>query len=736
MMTFVTGKKGITTLTVALVGLAAFAAADGPPSRLAVDTAPSNAQTDVSQTATAPQTALAINAPILDADASMLGFQAALTDNLGDPLPGPTVDLVFNLYEVGGIASLEMVAMPAVPMIGGIVNTQIAFDPNNFDGTGRELGVSVDGGAELTPRIALSASPYAFRVNRVENEELTDHVELGDATTDGSLTVFATQSGSRAIHLDGSISRLSMFDLVGGDELVRLSARTFGTIDLWDGAGQNTAEMTAGSSGARLTLRNSTDDTTIVLNAETANVASQSIIEVLDDVPSGDPLIRMSGHGWGGWLNAWDENGELSLRLGSANSSGGFLMAQTGIGGTGVLIDGDDAGDAGGLIALQRISGQNVFRTITLDADQGDGAAYVKLSDGTQQRIILDADGSGGGAGFNMYNSQTVETVRIDADDDDAGTLAMFDGTGTGTVFVDADDGTGARLSLGNSASDETIQLNADDGNGARIAIRNNASTDTITLNADDGDTGARLTLFDGTQETIRLDGKGGGGGGGILLKNSVGTVTIELDADETDDPAIRLRDTAGSPRIVMKATEQVGQGASMFLYNAAGDATIELDAEFNGNGRVITQELQITGGADLSEQFDIGDDTNDIAPGTVVCIDPKRPGKLNICPSAYDRKIAGIVSGAGGVRTGMLMGQVGTSADGKYPVALTGRVFVRADISNGTIEPGDLLTSSTKLGHAMKVTDHQKAQGAILGKAMTAIDKETGLVLVLVSLQ
>jgi hypothetical protein len=62
--------------------------------------------------------------------------------------------------------------------------------------------------------------------------------------------------------------------------------------------------------------------------------------------------------------------------------------------------------------------------------------------------------------------------------------------------------------------------------------------------------------------------------------------------------------------------------------------------------------------------------------------------------------------------------------------------VFVRADASNGAIEPGDLLTSSSIPGHAMKVTDHAKAQGAILGKAMTGLSEGKGMVLVLVTLQ
>jgi hypothetical protein len=68
--------------------------------------------------------------------------------------------------------------------------------------------------------------------------------------------------------------------------------------------------------------------------------------------------------------------------------------------------------------------------------------------------------------------------------------------------------------------------------------------------------------------------------------------------------------------------------------------------------------------------------------------------------------------------------------------VALTGRVYVQADTVNGPIQPGDLLTTSLTPGRAMKVTDHARAQGAILGKAMTGLAAGEGLVLVLVSLQ
>lgn len=150
--------------------------------------------------------------------------------------------------------------------------------------------------------------------------------------------------------------------------------------------------------------------------------------------------------------------------------------------------------------------------------------------------------------------------------------------------------------------------------------------------------------------------------------------------------------------------------------------------------GRTSTDVLEIRGGSDLSERFDVRGTVPE--PGMVVCIDPEHAGNLLVSSTAYDRTVAGIISGAGGIRTGMLMGQENSVADGKSPVALTGRVYCLVDASAGAIVPGDLLTTSDKPGHAMKVIDHAKAQGAILGKAMSSLKEGKGLVLVLVTLQ
>jgi hypothetical protein len=146
---------------------------------------------------------------------------------------------------------------------------------------------------------------------------------------------------------------------------------------------------------------------------------------------------------------------------------------------------------------------------------------------------------------------------------------------------------------------------------------------------------------------------------------------------------------------------------------------------------RVTT--LQITGGADLAEPFAMKEE--ELPKGSVVVIDDEHPGQLKQSAGAYDTRVAGIISGANGVHPGIALHQQGV-LEGSENVALSGRVYVRADASGGPIRPGDLLTTSDKPGRAMRVADRDRAAGAVLGKAMSALEAGEGMVLVLVSLQ
>jgi len=179
------------------------------------------------------------------------------------------------------------------------------------------------------------------------------------------------------------------------------------------------------------------------------------------------------------------------------------------------------------------------------------------------------------------------------------------------------------------------------------------------------------------------------------------------------------------------------GAGSSAFIVGVDPNNVRRFWVDATGMAHV--RALEILGGSDLSERFDVAALPDaPVEPGMVVAIDPEHPeGSLVPSRGAYSRTVAGVVAGAGGIAPGMLMAQQGVAgADGEHPVALTGRVYAKADTSNGPIRPGDLLTTSDRTGYAMKATDWQRSQGAVVGKALGSLDEETGLVLVLVGLQ
>lgn len=179
------------------------------------------------------------------------------------------------------------------------------------------------------------------------------------------------------------------------------------------------------------------------------------------------------------------------------------------------------------------------------------------------------------------------------------------------------------------------------------------------------------------------------------------------------------------------------GFNGDQLYFQRQGAANIAFAIQPNGDAFVernlSTCTLTIRGGCDLAEPFVMKEQT--IEKGSVVVIDKEHPGQLKRSVGAYDKRVAGIVSGANGIDPGISLHQEGV-LEGGQNVALTGRVYVLADAGNGQIEPGDLLTTSETPGHAMKVTDQAKAQGAILGKAMSALSEGKGMVLVLVTLQ
>jgi hypothetical protein len=170
------------------------------------------------------------------------------------------------------------------------------------------------------------------------------------------------------------------------------------------------------------------------------------------------------------------------------------------------------------------------------------------------------------------------------------------------------------------------------------------------------------------------------------------------------------------------------------------GIRTAAMDHPFAGefDGAVQVQgNLTVTGdvflpGADCAEHFEIAD-SEPIEPGSVVTIG--EGGGLKQSRQAYDKRVAGVVSGAGKYRPGIVLDKQDGAGE-RLALALTGKVYCKVDAQYAAIEIGDLLTSSPTPGHAMKVSDPLQAFGTVIGKALHPQATGQGLIPILVALQ
>ncbi len=305
--------------------------------------------------------------------------------------------------------------------------------------------------------------------------------------------------------------------------------------------------------------------------------------------------------------------------------------------------------------------------------------------------------------------------------------------------------------SRGNGTQKYSIRATNDEdpAGGRLLAFRNeSAQRDDLVLDSAgnlklEHDGSPQITLYSrgyGTQEySIRATNNDDTAGGRLLVFRNESHQRDDMVLDNAGN--LKL-EHSGSPKITLYSR---GNGTQQFSIRATNDADPAEGRKFvvrnESQGEdVFTIDayggIKVAGditlpGADCAERFTVAD--SHVEPGTVMVIDTDET--LRESSEPYDRRVAGVISGAASRRPGFVLGGEGGDQS-RQPLALGGTVYCKVDATAGSVEVGDLLVTATSPGYAMKATDRDRAFGAVIGKALRGLPDGFDLIPILVSLQ
>jgi hypothetical protein len=625
-------------------------------------------------------------------------YQGKLNDG-ANPATG-LYDMTFTLFDA--VASGNQVgstfASNAVPVTNGLFTISLDFGSAPFNGSARWLAVDVKTNGStsytaLSPRTALSPTPYAIYAQTAGN------------VPSGAITASKIAAGQVVKSLNGLTDAVNLtaganVTLIPSGNNIQIAATGVSPFAL---NGTN-AYYTAGAVGIG-----------------TMNPAKT--LQVGDfNVPGTEGMVRLGSRDLSGRGSAaWDIGVPPS-----SDAQGGDAWD---------FVIRDVYPGSGDKVVVKGVTGRVGIGTATPGAllEVSGPTGTQRISDTTSGNSIVLEAGTGNDMKVTGYNYSTGSAVPLYLSVDGADTILNSGGgnvgigtTAPGTALevsrnVAAGSGPVLRLNRSSQAAGQLFLSFADaDSDVAGIYVPagsddlrfNNGAADLATVTSS-GNLGVGTT-----SPSASLHVKSG---------DDYNNPQLELEQSNASDFS-RLRFQVGTEPLWDIAVGGSGNGDVMNFYHQGNGNVMSLTP----TGGLTVAVLTITGGSDVAEPFKMPEVT---PKGAVVVIDEELPGHLKVSERAYDTHVAGIVSGADGINPGLSLHQEGVLEGGKN-VALSGRVKVMADASNGSIRPGDLLTTSDIPGHCMKVTDHTKARGAIIGKAMSTLEKGNGYVLVLVSLQ
>jgi hypothetical protein len=325
-----------------------------------------------------------------------------------------------------------------------------------------------------------------------------------------------------------------------------------------------------------------------------------------------------------------------------------------------------------------------------------------------------------GGAGVGVLGVSSGANAAV------VGYATSSSGSGVAGVYGVSSNGNGVHGSTGNSNMSGVNGENTGGGNGVYgSSISGNAVYGTSNSGIGIVGVSQSADAINGTSASLQHAGVSAnntGGGYGLWAKAKIagyfdGDIQVLGSATVTGNHSV-------NGNVTVTGNETV-----------TGNVTVTGNETVTGNaivtGTVTAKDVALSG-ADCAEEFDVAFSSK-IDVGTVMVLG--KDGVLLPSASAYDKKVVGVISGAGDFKPGLILDRHECS-QGRLPLALIGKVFCKVDATHGPIEVGDLLTTSPTAGHAMKARDPLKAFGSVIGKALRPLPAGCGLIPILVTMQ
>ena len=277
-----------------------------------------------------------------------ISYQGVLTDGAGTPVTDGNYDITFKIYNVDTGGSALWTETNSVGVSGGIFNTLLgSVTPLDlpFD-TEYWLGVSVGGGAELSPRRRLTSVPYALNSQAVKGSSNTfggtGDVGIGTPEPDEKLEVTGgVKIGNTSSSNAGTI-RWTGSDFEGYDGSIWQSFTSGGSGSLPPGSSGQTLRHNGTDWVASSGLYN--DGTLVGINSGELHVGSSTQTGNLEVYRDGvtDCVVNATSDANGGHLMVYDENGTDMVRARADNSgTGGLLYVKRDNTYTGFFVEGN-----------------------------------------------------------------------------------------------------------------------------------------------------------------------------------------------------------------------------------------------------------------------------------------------------------------------------------------------------------------------------------------------------------